>query len=100
MRVTAYENRPPDPATVDVPEAFLQGQLDTAVFASPSGVRHFLDVVGRERALERLRDMDIAVIGPTTAAAVEELGLPVTVRPAHSSVPDLVEALCQHHADG
>lgn len=97
LRVTAYENRPPAPGSVDLPPSLTEGSLDGVVFASPSGVRHFLAVVGRERGLAWLRGLDIAAIGPTTAAAVTDEGLSVAVQPAESSIPSLVAALCDHY---
>ena len=97
FRVTAYENRPPDPASVQLPEALTGGSLDCVVFASPSSVRNFLAVAGPEAGLEHLRRLDIAAIGPTTARAVADLGLNVAVQPGESSVPALVRALCEHY---
>ncbi len=97
FRVTAYENRPPDPASVQLPEALTGGSLDCVVFASPSSVRNFLAVAGPEAGLEHLRRLDIAAIGPTTARAVADLGLNVAVQPGQSSVPALVRALCEHY---
>ncbi len=97
MRITAYENRPPASDSIDLPATLTEGRLDCVVFASPSSARNFLDVVGREQGLKYLRAMDIAVIGPTTASAVEDLGLAVAIKPTDSSVPTLVRALCEHY---
>ena len=97
MRITAYENRPPASDSIDLPATLTEGRLDCVVFASPSSARNFLDVVGREQGLKYLRAMDIAVIGPTTAGAVEDLGLAVAIKPTDSSVPTLVRALCEHY---
>ena len=96
-RITTYQNRPPARDTIELPAALMEGRLDCVVFASPSSARNFLDVVGRDQGLAYLGAMDIAVIGPTTASAVEELGLGVAIQPAHSSVPALVRALCDHY---
>jgi uroporphyrinogen III methyltransferase/synthase len=97
MRITAYENRPPVAETVELPAALTEARLDCILFASPSSARNFLDVVGQERGLAWLQNLDIAVIGPTTAAAVQELGLSVAVQPDNSSVPALVAALTEHY---
>lgn len=97
LRITAYENRPPAAGTMDLPAALTEGRLDCVVFASPSSARNFLDVVGREQGLACLRDVDIAVIGPTTAGAIEELGLPVAIQPPDSSVTALVQAICDRY---
>ncbi|MEE2657689.1 MAG: uroporphyrinogen-III C-methyltransferase [Candidatus Latescibacterota bacterium] len=95
-RITAYENRAPDPAKLHLPEALTTGPLDSVVFASSSSVRNFVDVLGRDRAREVLANVDIASIGPTTTQAVVNFDLPVAVQPEESSVPSLVRALCDH----
>jgi len=97
MRITAYENRPPDPDRIELPAALTEQSLDCIVFASPSSVRNFLEIIGGETGLAYLRNMEIAAIGPTTARAVEELGLPVSVQPTGSSITALVQSLCDHY---
>ena len=94
-RVVAYENRPPDPASADLPQALVEGAIDLFVFASPSSVHNFCDLMGRQQAIGRLAHAHIASIGPTTTRAVEELGLTVEVQPQESSIPNLVAAICQ-----
>ena len=93
-RVTAYENRPPSPDTVELPSALADDSLDLFIFLSPSSVRHFLLTAGEQRGMDQLTRRHIACIGPTTASAVRELGLEVSVQPEESSVPALVEAIC------
>ena len=97
-RVVAYENRAPDPATVEIPASLTEDRLDMLVFASPSSVRHFIQVLGEERALDQLRRKDLASIGPTTSGALAELDLAVAVQPEESTVPALVEAIRAHYA--
>ena len=99
-RVVAYENRPPDPGAVDLPLALIEDHLDLFIFASPSSVRHFLVAVGEQRAMDQLARRHIACIGPTTAAAVRELGLEVSVQPEESNVPALVKAICDMYRRG
>ena len=96
-RVVAYENRPPDPASAELPQALVDGAIGLFVFASPSSVRNFCDLMGRKRAVGRLADGHIASIGPTTTRAVEELGLKVEVQPEESSIPNLVAAICRFY---
>jgi len=93
-RVVTYENRPPGPGAVDMPPALVEDRLDLFIFLSPSSVRHFLLTVGEQRAMDQLTRRHIACIGPTTAAAVRELGLEVSVQPEETSVPALVESIC------
>jgi uroporphyrinogen III methyltransferase / synthase len=98
MRITAYENRPPDPDTVELPAALTEQRLDCAVFASPSSAHNFLATIGTEPGLAYLHNVAIAAIGPTTARAIEELGLPVAIQPDDSSIEALVQSLCDHYA--
>jgi uroporphyrinogen III methyltransferase / synthase len=97
-RVTAYENRPPEPHSVEIPPALTEGHMDCIVFASPSAIDHFLSLLGRDQALTHLRNAAIAVMGPTTAEAVTALGLVPAIQPDNSSVEDLARAICTHYA--
>ncbi len=97
-RVVAYENRPPDPETVELPAALVENRLDMIVFASPSSVRNFLTVCGHEKGKEHLAAAALACIGPTTAQAVRDLGFEAALQPAESSIPTLVQAICAHYA--
>ena len=97
-RVVAYENRPPDPETVELPSALTENRLDMIVFASPSSVRNFLTVCGPEKGMAHLAAAAIACIGPTTAQAVRDLGLEAALQPPESSIPALVRSICAHYA--
>ena len=96
-RVVAYENCSPAADEVELPTAVVQGRIDVFVFASPSSVRNFAELLGPDRTAELLAPpATIACIGPTTAAAVRDLGLAVDVEPDESSIPALVQAICTH----
>ncbi len=99
LRVTAYENRPPAPGEVETPDALTNGDIDCILFASPSAVHHFVELLGRGPAIAHLSKMEIAVIGPTTARAVSQLGLDVAIQPKTSSVEDLARAISSHFSD-
>ena len=77
-----------------LPAALAEGAIDLFVFASPSSVRNFCNVVGHERAIELLSAARIASIGPTTARAVTECSCQVAIEPEESSIPNLVAAIC------
>jgi uroporphyrinogen III methyltransferase/synthase len=95
--VVAYENCSPAADEVELPTAVVQGRIDVFVFASPSSVRNFAELLGPDRTAELLAPpATIACIGPTTAAAVRDLGLAVDVEPDESSIPALVQAICTH----
>jgi len=77
----------------------VTGELDVLTFASPSAARHFatcLDAPARAAAGHSV----IAAIGATTAAALDELGLPAAVVPERAGAQALVDALADHFARG
>lgn len=64
------------------------------VFTSPNGVRVFLEKIRRERRdLRTLSDKKIAVIGPGTAAALEEAGIFEDYMPGTYDSKHLAEGL-------
>lgn len=97
--VTAYENRPPDPAQIELPAALTEEELDLILFASPSSVENFVTLLGSARAHRILSQLHIACIGPTTTQAVTDLDLQVHVQPDESSVPALVQAICDYYSE-
>ena len=94
---TVVEDRLPehDP---DVYRLLLEGGLDVVTFTSPSTVRGFARIYGEEQAADLLKRIVVAVIGPTTADAARQLGIPVTIQPAASTIPALVDAIVAHYA--
>ena len=77
------EEADPHPATLEN----LRAGVDAVLFCSPSAVERFarLDL--------DLPDAAIGCIGPTTAAAAHDLGLPVHVEPTQPGSIHLVAAL-------
>lgn len=66
------------------------------VFTSPNGVRIFLDKMRQERRdLRSLSDQKIAVIGPGTAAALEESGMYADYMPQVYDAEHLAEGLTE-----
>ncbi len=95
--LTCYANRPPH--KVEIPAALAENQLDLAVFASPSSIHNFYQILGPDRSAAIFARTQIAAIGPTTAAAARELGFEVHIEPAESSIPALVQAICAYYTD-
>jgi uroporphyrinogen-III synthase/uroporphyrinogen III methyltransferase/synthase len=93
--VPCYRTVPASAAAVaPLGEAILDGAVDAISFASPSAVRSIVAGLGARAAL--LDRCALAAIGPTTAAALQEAGLRVTVVPTISTAPDLAEAIARH----
>jgi uroporphyrinogen-III synthase len=87
---------------IDLPALLAAGQIDVITLTSPSIVRNFIQRLARERVARQMLDSTcIACIGPTTAQAARELGVPVTVVPAEYTIAGMVDALehyfCHRH---
>ncbi len=79
----------------DLPAALQAGQVDAITFTSPSTVRNTFIRLEREAGLdaEALAGVVIACIGPVTADAAKQAGLPVDVTPEEYTAHGLVAAL-------
>jgi uroporphyrinogen III methyltransferase/synthase len=87
--VAVYRNVIDETETVELERQIEGGELDAVTFTSASTVRHFR---------QRWPDLDlsscvVACIGPSTAAAAREIGLPVTVVAEPHTAEGLVQAL-------
>lgn len=75
-------------------EHLAAGAVDAITFTSPSTVHNLAQRLAAEGGqLADLAGVCIACLGPVTAAAAQQLGLPVHVQPAEHTVAALVEAL-------
>jgi uroporphyrinogen III methyltransferase/synthase len=101
VEVIAYRTVLAETSGPDEPDVYgmlLQNTIDAVTFTSPSAVRNFARLYGAEQSADLLRNTVVAVIGPTTADAVKQLGVAVTVQPVTSTVPHLVDAIAAHFA--
>jgi uroporphyrinogen III methyltransferase/synthase len=89
--VTAYRTVRAAPPPAEIRDAIKSGGFDAVLFTSSSTVRNLVGIAGKPH-----QRTVVAVIGPKTADTATEFGLRVDVQPAHSSVPDLVEALAEY----
>ncbi len=84
----------PAAALAPLADALLGGIIDAVTFASPSAVRSVVAALGaRAELLDRCT---LAAIGPTTAAALQEAGLRVSVTPEVSTAAGLADAIAGH----
>ena len=97
--VTAYRSVPveiDDPNEPDIYRMLLDKQIDVVTFTSPSTVRHFLRLYGKDQAADLLASTIVASIGPVTAEAAEQGGVHTTVLPAEYTIAGLVRAIVEH----
>jgi len=86
-RVTAYRSQLA-PLSPEARALLESSPPDVALFASPRTAETFLEAVGRER----LGTARLVAIGPTTASALTQLGLPVAAVAERPTPEALVEA--------
>jgi len=71
-----------------------EGRISIATFTSAATFNNFVDIMG-EDAIETLKDVTIAVIGPVTAKAVENAGLKVSIMPKEATIKTMVDEIIQ-----
>ena len=91
--VTAYRTVRAAPPPAPVRDAIKAGAFDAVVFTSSSTVRNLVGIAGKPHPATV-----VAVIGPATREAAEELGLRVDVVAEEPSAAALVDALAAHGA--
>ena len=97
--VVAYRTVVVEPEREGEPDIYrmlLERRIDVVTFTSPSAVRNFVRVLGAEPAADLLRTTVVAVIGPVTAEAATQSGIPTTIMPTQYTVPALVEAIVDY----
>jgi uroporphyrinogen III methyltransferase/synthase len=82
----------------DIYGMLLDGRIDVATFTSPSAIRNFAKIHGADQVADLLKNTVVATIGPVTADAARQLGIPVTIQPKTYTVPALVDAIAAHYA--
>jgi uroporphyrinogen III methyltransferase / synthase len=82
----------------DIYGMLLEGKIDVATFTSPSAIRNFAKIHGAEQVTDLLKHTVVATIGPVTADAARQLGIPVTIQPKTYTVAALVDAIVAHYS--
>lgn len=92
--LTGYRNTPvthmPDELRADI----AAGRMEAVTFASPSSVAAFVEVIGID--LPALSGAAMLAIGPTTADAMRQHGLPVHAMAGESTVAGLIATLARY----
>jgi uroporphyrinogen-III synthase len=81
----------------DAVQGTIDGRFDVLAFTTAVQLDHVLEVAEqmglRDQWLAAARKCLLASIGPTTSAALREVGLPVDIEPEHSKMGQLVAAI-------
>jgi len=95
--VAAYETHPaPREAIEALAGEIEQGRLDVATFTSSSTVENFCDLLG-PRAVELLKRVRVATIGPVTTETARVRGVRVDVVAREYTVAGLIQALAESY---
>ena len=89
---TAYKIVKPEIHGKRMKRFLKEGKISIATFTSAATFNNFLDIMG-EDALDLLKDVTIAAIGPITAKAVEHAGLKVKIMPHTATVEAMVDEI-------
>ncbi len=90
--ITAYKTVKPEVHGKRLKRFLKAGKISVATFTSAATFNNFMDIMG-EDAIDLLRDVTIAAIGPVTAKAVEKAGLTVHIMPEAATVDAMVKEI-------
>jgi uroporphyrinogen-III synthase len=96
--VVAYRTVAPGSDAEKALERVRAGEVDAVALASPSAFERLAEELGMPALTELTARVALAAIGPVTAEAIRQAGLPVAVVPAKPNAAALVEALAAHFA--
>ncbi|RPI05803.1 MAG: uroporphyrinogen-III synthase [Ignavibacteriae bacterium] len=92
--IVTYKTVIPESENLECVRALLaDGKIDILTFFSPSSVRNLVELIGVELLQGRL----IAVIGPTTAEAVQEAGLDAAVVAKQQTAAGMVQGIMEYY---
>lgn len=88
--VVVYRTIIPDSGNLERFRAVLtDGTIDMVTFFSPSSARNFVEMLG----IDVLKKAVVAVIGPTTAEVVQELGITAAITAKQPTTESLVQGI-------
>ncbi|HMK55660.1 MAG TPA: uroporphyrinogen-III C-methyltransferase [Dissulfurispiraceae bacterium] len=73
------------------------GRISVATFTSAATFTNFCDIIGDE-AIDFLKGIPIAAIGPVTAKAIEKKGLQVAIMPKEATIKAMVDEIIKRVA--
>lgn len=94
--VIAYVTAGPEAFDRSVIDAIRGGQVDAVAFFSPSAFREFQKLMGADLPVKYDSRVAFAAVGPVTAGAIREAGLPVAIEADEATTGSLVAGLERH----
>lgn len=89
---TAYKTVKPEIHGKRLKRFLKEGKISIATFTSAATFNNYMEIMGDD-ALDLLKDVIIAAIGPVTAKAVEKSGLKVHIMPGEATVEAMVKEI-------
>ncbi len=97
LDVVAYRTLAPEPQDSDAADRVRRGDADVLTFFSPSAFHHITEMIGLE-VMQRFAERGaLAAIGPVTARAIREAGLPVEIEAPEATTASLVAAIARYY---
>lgn len=96
--IALYQTISPSQMLSQARQKLERGEIDIATFTSSSTVRNLVAMLSGK--LDLLNKVEIACIGPVTAATAQELGLKVDIVAREHTIPGLVAAILEEHSQG
>jgi len=98
VEVVAYHTGVPESLDHSVSDAIRRGDVDVVSFLSPSAFHHLVEELGLETLRGITGQVALAAIGPVTAGAIRDAGLPVEIEALEATAPSLVAAITRYLA--
>jgi len=94
--VVAYRTVAPLSIDAGALAAVRAGEVDAIVFSSPSAFQNLENFLDKSETKKLAQSVAFAAIGPTTARAIREAGVPVAIEAARPSSDQIVEAMIEY----
>jgi uroporphyrinogen III methyltransferase / synthase len=94
--VVAYRTCMPESLNGEKLDGIRRDGADVFVFASPSAFRNFARTVGADELKRFAVNSAFVAIGPTTAQAIRETGVPVEIEAAKPNSAEIIKAMIDH----
>ena len=95
--VIAYRTTSPETLDPEVMQRVQNGGVDVIVFASPSSFHNLCDWIPAEELARLSRDVQFAVIGPTTAEALRKAEVHVAIEADDASSAGIANAIVSYY---
>lgn len=98
--VVAYRTCMPESLDGDALARIRSEGADLIFFGSPSAFHNFVKMVGKDTLDCLAKGSGFGAIGPTTAQAIRDAGVPVNFEAPHPNTNDIIQAMTHYFASG